>query len=100
MRAAVELGKEWRTDKYLRQLNALLAVCNRDVSLLISGGGEIIEPEDGIIAIGSGGAYALAAARALAANTELDAKTMVEQSLRIAADICIYTNTHITVETL
>ncbi len=100
LRAAVELGKEWRTDKYLRQLNALLAVCNRDVSLLISGGGEIIEPEDGIIAIGSGGAYALAAARALAANTELDAKAIVERSLCIAADICIYTNTHITVETL
>lgn len=100
LRAAVELGKEWRTDKYLRQLNALLAVCNPDMSLLISGGGEIIEPEDGIIAIGSGGAYALAAARALTANTELDAYAIVEASLRIAADICIYTNSHITIETL
>lgn len=100
LRAAVELGKEWRTDKYLRQLNALLAVCNRDMSLLISGGGEIIEPEDGILAIGSGGAFALAAARALSAHTELDAREIVEHSLRIAADICIYTNAFITIETL
>ncbi len=100
LRAAVELGKEWRTDKYLRQLNALLAVSNRDMSLLISGGGEIIEPEDGILAIGSGGPYALAAARALAKHTELNAHDIVEQSLCIAADICVYTNTHITIETL
>lgn len=100
LRSAVELGKEWRTDKYLRQLNALLAVSNREMSLLISGGGEIIEPEDGILSIGSGGAYALAAARALAANTDMDARQIVEQSLKIAAEICIYTNTHITIETL
>jgi len=99
-RAAVELGKEWRTDKYLRQLNALLAVSNRDISLLISGSGEIIEPEDGILAIGSGGAYALAAARALSAHTDMDAQQIVECALRIAADICIYTNANITVETL
>lgn len=100
LRAAVELGKDWRTDKYLRQLNALLAVANRDMSLLISGGGEIIEPEDGILAIGSGGAYALAAARALAAHTSFSAPEIVHTALMIAADICVYTNTHITVETL
>ncbi|HOC68259.1 MAG TPA: ATP-dependent protease subunit HslV [Candidatus Hydrogenedentes bacterium] len=99
-RAAVELGKEWRTDKYLRQLNALLAVSNREISLLISGSGEIIEPEDGILAIGSGGAYALAAARALSAHTDMDAQQIVECALRIAADICIYTNANITIETL
>lgn len=99
-RAAVELGREWRTDKYLRQLNALLAVCDRSASLLISGTGEIIEPEDGILAIGSGGPYALAAARALTANTGLSAPEVVAEALRIAAGICIYTNTSITVETL
>ncbi len=100
LRAAVELGKEWRTDKYLRQLNALLAVSNRDMSLLISGGGEIIEPEDGILAIGSGGSYALAAARALSRHTDLDARAIVEQSLAVAAEICVYTNTRITIEIL
>ncbi len=100
LRSAVELGKEWRTDKYLRQLNALLAVCDTEKSLLISGGGEIIEPEDGILAIGSGGAYALAAARMLLKHTDLDAEAAVRESLMAAADICIYTNTHITVERL
>ncbi|NLN92336.1 MAG: ATP-dependent protease subunit HslV [Candidatus Hydrogenedens sp.] len=100
LRSAVELGKDWRTDKYLRQLNALLAVSNSEMSLLISGGGEIIEPEDGILAIGSGGSYALAAARALAAHTDMDARDIVERSLEIAADICIYTNRHITIELL
>ncbi len=100
LRAAVELGKEWRTDKYLRQLNAMLAVCDRETSLLIAGTGEIIEPEDGILAIGSGGPYALAAARALTAHTALDARGVVEEALRIAAGICIYTNTNIRVETL
>ncbi|HRZ17911.1 MAG TPA: ATP-dependent protease subunit HslV, partial [Candidatus Hydrogenedentes bacterium] len=99
-RAAVELGREWRTDKYLRQLNALLAVCDRSTSLLISGTGEIIEPEDGILAIGSGGPYALAAARALVSKTALSAPEVVAEALRIAAGICIYTNTNITVETL
>jgi ATP-dependent HslUV protease subunit HslV len=84
----------------LRQLNALLAVSNKEISLLISGGGEIIEPEDGILAIGSGGSYALAAARALLRYTEYDAPGIVEKSLLIAAEICIYTNEHITVETL
>lgn len=100
LRAAVELGKEWRTDKYLRQLNAMLAVCDRETSLLVAGTGEIIEPEDGILAIGSGGPYALAAARALTAHTELDARGVVGEALRIAAGICIYTNTNIRVETL
>jgi len=99
-RAAVELAKDWRTDKYLRQLNALLAVCDKDKSLLISGGGEIIEPDDGILAIGSGGNFALAAARTLAKHTELGAEDIVRESLNIAADICVYTNHHITIETL
>jgi ATP-dependent HslUV protease subunit HslV len=100
VRAAVELGKEWRTDKFLRQLEALLAVCDSEKSLLISGGGEIIEPDDGILAIGSGGPYALAAARALMKHSSLDAADTVREALGIAASICIYTNTNITVETL
>ncbi len=99
-RAAVELGKEWRTDKYLRQLNALLAVCDREQSLLIAGTGEIIEPEDGILAIGSGGSFALAAARSLVKHTDMTAEEVVRESLTVAAEICIYTNTNITVETL
>lgn len=100
LRAAVELGKEWRTDKYLRQLEALLAVCDVEKSLLIAGSGEIIEPDDGVIAIGSGGPFALAAARALIANTDLDAESLVRESLHVAAGICIYTNENIIVETL
>lgn len=100
LRAAVELGKDWRTDKYLRQLNALLAVCDREHSLLISGNGEIIEPDDGILAIGSGGSFALSAARALIKHTSLDAETVVRESLLIASEICIYTNANIHVETL
>lgn len=100
VRAAVELGKEWRTDKYLRQLEALLAVCDVEKSLLIAGSGEIIEPDDDILAIGSGGPFALAAARSLMAHANLDAETIVRESLQIAAGICIYTNTNITVETL
>ena len=99
-RSAVELGKEWRTDKYLRQLEALLTVCDEEQSLLIAGSGEIIEPDDGIIAIGSGGSFALAAARALVAHTELDAEGVVREALRIAAGICVYTNDNITVEVL
>ena len=100
LRAAVELGKEWRTDKYLRQLEALLAVCDAERSLLIAGSGEIIEPDDGIIAIGSGGPFALAAARALSAHSDLDAEGLVRESLLIAAGICIYTNANIVVEIL
>ena len=100
MRAAVELGKEWRTDKYLRQLEAHLAVCDKDISLLIAGTGEIIEPDDGILAIGSGGPYALAAARALSLHSNLDSETVVREALAIAAGICIYTNENVEVLTL
>ena len=100
MRAAVELGKEWRTDKFLRQLEAHLAVCDKDTSLLIAGTGEIIEPDDGILAIGSGGPYALAAARALALHSDLDSETVVREALAIASGICIYTNANVEVLTL
>jgi ATP-dependent HslUV protease subunit HslV len=99
-RAAVELAKDWRSDRALRRLEALLAVVDREHSLIISGNGDVIEPEQGLIAIGSGGAYAQAAARALLDNTELSAHTIVERSLHIAADICIYTNHQITLEDL
>ena len=91
-RAAVELAKHWRTDRALRRLEALLAVADAQASLIVSGTGDVIEPELGLLAIGSGGVYAQAAARALLQNTELDARTIVERSLEIAADICIYTN--------
>jgi ATP-dependent HslUV protease, peptidase subunit HslV len=99
-RSAVELAREWRTDKYLRQLEALLAVLDGTTSLVISGSGEIIEPDDGIVAIGSGGMYAMAAARMLVKHSSLTAHEIVEESLRAAADICIYTNTNIVVEEL
>lgn len=99
-RAAVELAKLWRTDKYLRQLEALLAVADKEHSLLISGTGEIVEPDDGILAIGSGGPYALAAARALARHSPLSAEQIVRESIGIAASICIYTNEEIEVRTL
>lgn len=99
-RAAVELAKEWRTDKYLRRLEALLVAISNDHALIISGDGDVIEPDDGIVAIGSGGPYALAAARALMANTKFSAEKIVRKSLEIASDICIYTNDHIVVETL
>lgn len=99
-RAAVELAKDWRTERSLRQLEALLAVADGTASLIISGNGDVIEPEEGLIAIGSGGAYAQAAARALLAHTELDARQIVEQGLEIAADICIYTNHNRTIEEL
>ncbi|MCK8826324.1 ATP-dependent protease subunit HslV [Natroniella acetigena] len=97
-RAAVELAKEWRTDKMLRKLEALLVVANQSSLLVISGTGDVIEPDDGITAIGSGGSYALAAARSLAEFTDLTAAEIAEKSLEIAADICIYTNDQITVE--
>ncbi len=97
-RAAVELAKEWRTDKYLRQLEALLAVLNKEKSLVISGSGEIIEPDDGILAIGSGGSYALAAARMLVRHSSLSAREIVEKSLQAAAEICVYTNSNLTIE--
>jgi len=96
-RAAVELAKDWRSDRVLRRLEALLAVTDRDHSFIISGTGDIIEPDDGILAIGSGGSYALAAARALVANTDLSAREIVQRGLEIAAEICVYTNANITV---
>ncbi len=96
-RAAVELAKEWRSDKILRHLEAMLAVADRQTSLLVSGNGEVIEPDDGILAIGSGGPYALAAARALRDATDLGAREIVERSLTIAGEICIHTNTHLSI---
>jgi ATP-dependent HslUV protease subunit HslV len=99
-RAVVELAKEWRTDKILRRLEALLAVMDKEHSFILSGTGEIIEPDDGIVAIGSGGGYALAAARALVKYSDLDASAIVEESLRVASHICVYTNDNITVEVL
>ncbi|GFN23863.1 MAG: ATP-dependent protease subunit HslV [Thermoanaerobacteraceae bacterium] len=99
-RAAVELGKDWRTDRMLRRLEALLVVADREGLLLISGSGEILEPDDGLVAIGSGGPYALAAARALLTHTGLDAATIAREALKIAASICIYTNDNIVVEEL
>jgi len=99
-RAAVELAREWRTDRYLRHLEALLAVLSHQHALIISGTGEIIQPDDGIVAIGSGGAFALAAARMLVRHTNLSAREIVEESLRAASEICIYTNAHFTFEEL
>jgi ATP-dependent HslUV protease, peptidase subunit HslV len=96
-KAAVELAKEWRSDKVLRHLDALLVVADRDYGFLISGTGELIEPDDGILAIGSGGAYALAAARALVQSTAMPAREVVRRGLEIAGEICVYTNTNITV---
>ncbi|RKY76875.1 HslU--HslV peptidase proteolytic subunit [candidate division KSB1 bacterium] len=99
-RAAVELAKEWRTDKYLRQLEALLAVADKNNMLIISGTGDVIEPDDNIVAIGSGGPYALAAARALVKYSDLEIKDLVKESLKIASKICIYTNDKINIEVL
>ncbi|MHB1566570.1 MAG: ATP-dependent protease subunit HslV [Acidiferrobacter sp.] len=99
-RAAVELAKDWRTDRMLRRLEALLAVADGSASLILTGNGDVIEPEDGLIAIGSGGPYAQAAARALLANTTLSAREIVERSLHIAGDICLYTNHNLTIEEL
>ncbi len=99
MRAAVELAKDWRTDRYLRRLEAMMIVADKDVSLVLTGTGDVLEPEAGIVGIGSGGNYALAAARALA-DGPLDAEAIVRRSLDIAADICVYTNRNVTVETL
>jgi ATP-dependent HslUV protease subunit HslV len=100
MRAAVELAKDWRTDRALRRLEALLAVADASHSLIISGTGDVIEPEDEVMAIGSGGSFARAAARALVENTDLDAPTIVRKGLAIAADICVYTNTNHVIEEL
>src|SRR5690242_21664666 len=99
MRAAVELAKDWRTDKYLRNLEALMIVADKDVTLILTGNGDVLDPEGGIAAIGSGGNYALAAARALA-EYEPDAETLARRAMKIAAEICVYTNDNLTVETL
>ena len=99
-RAAIELAKDWRTDRRLRRLEALLCVADNDASLIISGNGDVIEPEDDLMAIGSGGAYAQAAAKALLESTELGAREIVEKALGIAADICVYTNRNVVVEEL
>ena len=100
MRAAVELAKDWRTDRILRRLEAMLAVADRDHSLIITGNGDVLEPEQGIVAIGSGGAFAQAACKALIENTELPADVIVKKALTIAGEICIYTNQSHTIETL
>lgn len=100
VRAAVEMAKDWRTDRSLRRLEALLAVANEEASLIISGNGDVIEPEEGLIAIGSGGPFAQSAARALLENTELPAEEIVKKALNIAGDICIYTNHNILIEEL
>ncbi len=99
-KAAIELAKDWRTDRMLRRLEAMLAVVDRETSLILSGAGDVIEPTDGIIGIGSGGAYATSAAKALLQHSSLDARSIVEASLKIAGEICIYTNTNICVESL
>lgn len=99
-RSAVELAKDWRTDRMLRRLEALLVVADKEASLIISGNGDVIEPENSIMAIGSGGPYAQSAARALIENTELDARAIVEKGLEIAADICVYSNQNLTIEEL
>lgn len=98
-RACVELAKDWRTDRYLRRLEALMAVCDKDTSLILTGNGDVVEPQDGIIGIGSGGNYALAAARALM-DSDHDAETVARKALQIAADICVYTNGNIVIEKL
>src|SRR4029079_7636471 len=99
-RSAVELAKDWRSDRILRRLEAMLIVLDKNSTLLLSGNGDLIEPDDGIVAIGSGGPYALAAAKALAQNTDLDARAIAEKSMAIAGEICIYTNANIVVEEL
>jgi ATP-dependent HslUV protease subunit HslV len=99
-RAAVELAKDWRTDRLLRRLDALMVVADREATLIVSGTGDVIEPEDGVAAIGSGGSFALAAARALVKHSTLDARAIVEEALRTAADICIYTNAQLVLEEL
>jgi ATP-dependent HslUV protease subunit HslV len=99
-RACVELAKDWRTDRYLRRLEALMAVADRETSLILTGNGDVLEPEDGLIGIGSGGSYALAAARALIDREEMDAEAIARRAMRIAGDICVYTNHNVTLEAL
>ncbi|WP_188520199.1 ATP-dependent protease subunit HslV [Alsobacter metallidurans] len=100
MRACVELTKDWRTDRILRRLEAMMLVADKQVGLVLSGAGDVLEPQDGVMAIGSGGNYALSAARALLENTDLDADAIVRKSLGIASDICVYTNGNLTIESL
>jgi ATP-dependent HslUV protease, peptidase subunit HslV len=100
MRACVELAKDWRTDRYLRRLEAMMAVADKQVSLVLTGTGDVLEPEDGLIGIGSGGSYALSAARALVGATELSAREIAERSLKVAGQICVYTNGNLTIEEL
>jgi ATP-dependent HslUV protease subunit HslV len=100
MRAAVELAKDWRTDRYLRRLEAMMAVADKDVSLILTGNGDVLEPSDGIIGIGSGGNYALSAARALIDIDGFDAETIARRSLAVAGEICVYTNTNVVIEKL
>lgn len=100
VRAAVELAKDWRSDRMLRRLEAMLAVADKEVSLILTGNGDVLEPEHGIVAIGSGGAYAQAAARALLSHSALEAEAIVKEALTIAGDLCIYTNQHHTIEVL
>jgi len=99
-RAAVELAKDWRSDKAMRRLEAMLIVADHRLTFLLSGTGDLIEPDDGVVAVGSGGAYAMAAARALVKHSPLTARQIAEESMRIAADICIYTNPNLTIEEL
>lgn len=100
MRACVELAKDWRTDKYLRRLEAMMIVVDKNISLVLTGNGDVLEPEDGVAGIGSGGNYALAAARALMSVDDLSAEEIVKRSMKIAADLCVYTNNNVTIETL
>lgn len=100
LRAAVEMAKDWRNDKYLRKLEAMLIVCDKNITLVLSGQGDVLEPEEGVAAIGSGGAYAKAAAKALLAHSNLSAREIAEAAIKIAADICIYTNHNIRIEEL
>ena len=99
-RSCVELAKDWRTDRYLRRLEALMAVADKDVSLIVSGNGDVLEPEDGLIGIGSGGNYALSAARAIIDREDLDCEAIAKKSMEIAAGICVYTNNNIVIEKL
>lgn len=99
-RACVEMAKDWRTDRYLRRLEAMMAVADKDVSLVLTGNGDVLEPEDGVVGIGSGGPYALSAARALTAETDLSAEDIAKRAMAIAAEICIYTNDQLVIETL
>ncbi len=100
MRACVELAKDWRTDKYLRKLNAMMAVADKNVSLILTGNGDVLEPNDGLIGIGSGGNYALSAARALLDLDNMDAEAIARKALKVASEICVYTNSHVTLEKL